>query len=324
MKIGIISFAHMHAHSYAQAVKDSKKATLVGIADENQARGKQAAHQYQTDYFSSYEELLNQDIDAVIVTSENNKHQEHVIASAKAKKHILCEKPLATTIEAARNIIEEAEENGVILQTAFPVRFHSAIISAKQKIDEGAIGRIAAILGTNRGRNPGDWFVDREKSGGGAVLDHTVHVVDIMRWYLQSEIVEVYAEIDQHFSEYDIDDAGVLTYEFDNGVYATLDCSWSRNKNYPTWGDVTLDIIGTEGTINVDVFKQNIHVYSDANGLNDINWGDDMDKGLIDDFIDAVIQKRPPSITGDDGLKAVEVALAAYKSSTIKEPVRIR
>ncbi len=325
MKIGIISFAHMHAYSYAHGVLQLEGVELAGIADENEERGKKYAAQFNTSYYANYADLLNQDIDAVIVTSENAKHKEHVIAAAKAGKHVLCEKPISTNIRDAQEMIDACREHGVILQTAFPVRFNSAIIRAKQMIDEGKLGRILAIKGTNRGQNPGGWFIEPSLSGGGAVIDHTVHVVDVMRWFMGAEVKEVYAEIDSRLSDTPIDDCGILTMEFDNGVFATLDCSWNRNKQFPTWGDVTLDIVGSLGTLTIDAFNQKLNVYTDNNGYKHHFWGDDMDAGLIRDFVNSVrAGKKEASITGEDGLRAVEVALAAYEAAKKKEPVALR
>jgi UDP-N-acetylglucosamine 3-dehydrogenase len=323
MKVGIISFAHMHAYSYAEEIQRLTHTELAGIFDEDEERGRKAAATFETTYYDSYDDLLL-DVDAVIVTSENANHAEHVIAAAHAKKHILCEKPLSTSIESAQKMIAACEENNVFFQIAFPVRFNTTVQRAKQLVDEGKIGRVLAMRGTNRGTNPGGWFVDRAKSGGGAVIDHTVHVVDIMRWLTGSEIREVYAEVDQLFSDVEIDDAGILTFEFKNGVFATLDCSWSRNKFFPTWGDVTLEIIGTNGTLSVDAFGQNVHVYSDDQGYKRNYWGDSMDGELIKDFVSNVLENKTPSVTGFDGLKAVEVALAAYESSDKHEPVLIK
>ncbi|NRF95726.1 Gfo/Idh/MocA family oxidoreductase [Paenibacillus frigoriresistens] len=325
MKIGIISFAHMHAYSYAQALKNIDGVELAGIADDNEQRGRQYAEHFGTMYVGNYEDLLKLDIDAVIVTSENSHHREHVVAAAKAGKHVLCEKPLATTAQDGQEMIDACLENGVLLQTAFPVRFHPAVIRAKQLIDEGKIGRVLAMKGTNHGQNPGGWFIDPAFSGGGAVLDHTVHVVDLMRWFMNTEVKEVYAEIGNLISETPIDDCGILSLEFENGVYATLDCSWSRNKAFPTWGDVTLEIVGTEGNISIDAFNQKLHLYSNEQGYKHKYWGDDMDQGLIADFVASVRDgKKEAFITGEDGLRAVEVAIAAYHSAQVCAPVAIR
>jgi predicted dehydrogenase len=170
---------------------------------------------------------------------------------------------------------------------------------------------------------PGGWFIQKEKSGGGAVMDHTPHVVDLLRWFMKSDPVEVYAEIDNKFYNMDIDDTGILTMQFDNGVFATLDTSWSRTKSYPTWGDVTMELVGTDGVISVDSFAQDIDLYSDASGAHWIYWGDNMDFGLVNDFVASVRREKPFQIKGEDGLKALEVAIAAYESAKTKSPVKI-
>src|SRR5690625_7408004 len=108
----------------------------------------------------------------------------------RSKKHILCEKPIATNVADAKDMIQVCEDEGVKLQIAYPVRFSGPIAELKAMIDNGELGDIVAFRTTNRGQNPGGWFVDEEQSGGGAVLDHTVHMADIMSWYLNEEVTE--------------------------------------------------------------------------------------------------------------------------------------
>ena len=122
----------------------------------------------------------------------------------------------------------------------------------------------------------------------------------------------------------DIDDTGILTIQFDNGVFATLDTSWSRTKSYPTWGDVTMEIVGTDGVISIDSFAQDFDLYSDANtSAQWVYWGDNMDLWLMRDFANAVANNTPFQITGEDGLRALEVAIAAYESAEKKIPVGV-
>lgn len=323
MKIAILSFAHMHAYSYAHALKSAEGVELAGVWDADEARGRAAAERYSTVFYPDYRTLLEQDLDAVVITSENVYHHEQVLAAARAGKHVLCEKPLATTTEDAQEMIDVCREAGVLLQIAFPVRYNTAVKRAQQLIEEGKLGRLLALRGTNRGKNPGGWFADPSLSGGGAVMDHTVHVVDVMRWFTASEVKEVYAEADKRYTDKSIDDCGILTLEFDSGVFATLDCSWSRNPNYPTWGDVTLEIVGTAGTLSLDAFGQYFNVFLE-DGSKQVFWGDDMDKALINDFIASMNGSKAPLVTGNDGLRALEVALAAYRSAETHEPVVIR
>ena len=324
MKVGMMSFAHMHAYSYADCLKKIAGAEIAGIFDDDPERGKSAAEQYGTKYYGDQAAFLQSDIDAVIICSENNRHKEMVVNAAKAKKHILCEKPIATTIEDAEEMIQVCEENGVTLQIAFPVRFSSPIARLKRMIEDGELGEILAFRSTNRGQNPSGWFIDKSLSGGGAVLDHTVHMIDIMRWYTGKEVVKVDALADSFFHDIGIDDAGLLTVAFEGGIIASHDASWSRFSKYPTWGDVTIEVIGTKQTVKVDAFKEHIRYFSDhEKSLSHQFFGNDMDLGLIRDFVDCIESGREPSITGRDGLKALEVALAAYKANETSKTVRL-
>lgn len=108
----------------------------------------------------------------------------------------------------------------------------------------------------------------RKSTGEGAVLNHTVHMLDIMRWYLGEEVTEVRAFIDSYFHEIDIDDAGILTFEFENGVIASHDASWSRFSAYPTCGDA----VGTKQTVKVDAFKEHFRQFSNGSkSLENVN-----------------------------------------------------
>lgn len=324
MKLGMMSFAHMHAYSYAESLLKMPNVELGAIFDENLERGEKVAEQFNTVHYSDQAEFLALDIDAVIICSENNLHKEMVINAAKAKKHILCEKPIATNLKDAQEMIDVCKEHEVIFQIAYPVRFSSPIQELKQMIDNGELGEILAFRTTNRGQNPGGWFIEKGQSGGGAVLDHTVHMVDIMRWYLNDEVVEVKAFVDSYFHNIDIDDAGILTLEFGNGVIASHDASWSRFSEYPTWGDVTIEVIGKKKTVKADAFNEHIRLFSNGEkSLEHLFYGSDMDFSLIRDFIDCVQEGREPSVTGFDGLKSLEVALAAYESSETTKAIKL-
>jgi len=194
-----------------------------------------------------------------------------------------------------------------------------------EQVKSGAVGKVLAIRGTNRGSNPGGWFIDPALSGGGAVIDHTVHVADLNRVLLGTEATEVYAEIGNGFNHQDWDDTGFLNISYGDGVFATLDTSWSRPKTYPTWGDVTLQVVGTKGVLDLDMFAQSVSEYNDTKGsVAWPFWGSNIDAGLIADFVKLTAGEDVPRIaTGVDGLRALEVALAAYRSAKAGEPVAV-
>jgi predicted dehydrogenase len=325
MKAGILSFAHLHAAGYARCIAALPDVELVAIADDDAARGEGAVAQFGGDLYADYHDLLaRDDINAVIICAPNAEHHAMTVAAAEAGKHVLCEKPLATTRADALAMIAVCREHGVILQTAFPMRFSAPCVALRQMVSEGAIGTPVAAMTTNPGRLPAPaWFTDPKLSGGGAVMDHTVHVADLLRWTFAQEITSVYAEIDTRIHPgLASDDIGMLMLELQGGLFASLDPSWARPKTWPTWGGLTIDVIGEQGVLSMNAFSQNLHYFDDRGGRSAlIPWSEGGDPGMIRAFFDAVRDSTPPLVTGEDGLHALEVALCAYESSRRHEPV---
>lgn len=325
VKVGIMSFAHLHADSYAHCLLSHPQAEFIGIADHDIARAQAKAQQFGVQAFDSYESLLASDVQAVIICSENAHHARLAQMAAAAGKHILCEKPLMTKLDDGKAMLAAAQGAGVGLYTAFPCRFSPAFWQMLQMVQSGTIGELLALRGTNRGSNPGGWFNDSELAGGGAMIDHTVHVADLMRLITGQEIVEVYAETGNNMFHGAFDDTAMLTLTFQDGVFATLDSSWSRPKTFPTWGDVTLAAIGTRGIIEMDMFAQHLIHYDDRVGrIKQVFWGDNIDYGMVDEFVRVVSgEPRHRIATGEDGYKAAAVSIAGYESARRGEPVRM-
>lgn len=334
MRIGMMSFAHLHAEAYIHNLRAIPDVEMIGLADDNAERGKHFAEQFNARLYPGYAALLADKPDGVVICCENNRHHEQLQMALDAGiKHILCEKPLATTAENARKMVDAAAKAGAKVMTAFPVRFSSPLREAKAAIDNGKLGKILGCNATNQGENPGyhrDWFVNRELSGGGALIDHVVHVTDALRWIFKSEVTEVYVESDYPGKPLfpapglDIDTAGVVMLNFENGTFVGLDCSWSRPNYYPTWGNVKIDFVGERGLLVVDVFGQRHITYSHPNrrplwGF----WGSDINQAMIDEFAASIRENRAPLVTDVDGMKAVEVVMAAYRSAETREPVRV-
>ena len=204
-------------------------------------------------------------------------------------------------------------------------RFIPAVNRLRALQADGLLGRISAIRGTNQGTMPGSWFTDLDRAGGGAVIDHTVHVADLMRWLLGCDATEVYAETDTLFHDIPADDTGMISMRFENGCIATLDTSWSRPpKSFPTWGNVTMKLVTDKGTVEIDSFNQKADFFTEASAKgHHLYFGDDIDLALVNNFVETVAGRAEISATGHDGLKALEVALAAYESSRDKAPVAL-
>ena len=330
IRIGILSFAHHHGEAYISNLRNMEGVELIGVADDDPIRGQTIAAQNQALYFHTYEDLLESKPDGVIICTENNRHRSLVEIAASRRIHILCEKPIATTLEDAQAIVELCDKAGVLLMTAFPMRFSAPLLEIKERLDNGDFGDVYCFNGTNRGELPTKhraWFVDPELAGGGAIMDHTVHLVDIMRWFTNSEVATMYARSNKIFNadEVEVETGALEMLTFENGVFATIDASWSRPQYWPTWGGLDFEMVTQRGAVIVDAFRQNLNVYRhDWQRSNWTHWGSDSNHAMVSEFVAAIRENRQPRVTGVDGLRAVEATLAAYESDRTGQTVQVK
>lgn len=320
MKIGIMSFAHVHAAGYAALLRDRPDVELL-VADPERP---ELADEWP--YVSSYEELLAWEPDGVIVCSENARHRVLVEQAAAAGVHVLCEKPLATTLEDARAMVSACDEAGVSLMTAYPVRFHPAFRQLRKTIQAGVLGRVLSASGTNNGQAPiaaRPWFVDPQLAGGGALMDHTVHLADLLDDLLGRRAVEVYAQVNRivHAEQVSVETGGLLVVTYDDGTVAAIDCSWSAPASFPAWGGLTLAIECEGGTVEFDAFSDRLDLYDDAAGrLRWLDYGINLDALMLDAFLEGVRTGEVPSPDGEAGCRTLQVVTAAYRSALSGEP----
>ena len=324
IRIGIAGVAHGHAHSYASAGKSLSGVEVVGVHDHDSARGHAFATQYGLPFFANLEALLAV-CDTLMIAAENSYHHPFAMQAAAAHIPTLCEKPLATTAAHAREMVNAFAHAGVQLGTAFPVRYSPAVRRLRDSVRGGTLGATLMVRATNRGTYPGGWFGDPTLAGGGAIMDHTVHVTDLVRWIWGREVVEVYAEGDTLLNDIPVDDVGMLMLTLDDGMVVSLDPSWSRPAGvYPTWGDVTMEVTTQNGIVNLDAFGPHVDLYQKSSGqVRWVGYGVNFDASLIADWIEAVRTGAPAPISGIDGLRTVEVVEAAYRSMRSHMPERI-
>ncbi|MFJ1967264.1 Gfo/Idh/MocA family protein [Streptomyces sp. NPDC087903] len=335
MRVAILSFAHVHAATYITLLRDRDDVDLI-TADPDAPpgdpdRGPALARRLGVPYTESWDEVFAQPLDAAVVTSENAHHRQLVERAAAAGAHVLCEKPLATTEADARAIIDACARAGVGLMTAYPVRFGSAFDALRRALHDGSLGRLLSVHGTNNGSNPARsrlWFGDRELAGGGAVMDHTVHIADLMDVLLDGEqAAEVYAQANSVLDAdlgLDVETAGLVTIRYPGGTVAAVDCSWSHPKDHPTWGGLTLTCVGERAIVEFDAFPRLLGGFSTTVGR--ARWepgGDDLDAAMLEAFLDAARTGRRPSPDGEEGLRSLRVVLAAYESLRTGQPVAL-
>ena len=331
LRVAILSFAHTHAASYIHHLSGRSDVELLTAdpdgaqAADSGLRGADFAAAYGARYVDSYQEVLDWRPDAVVICSENSKHAELVRLCAAAGAHVLCEKPLATSVADAELAIDAAAAAGVKLMTAFPVRFSPAFQQLKGLVRAGALGDIVSVVGTNNGWMPTDrsWFTDPELAGGGALVDHVVHCADLLDDLLGVPARRVHAVANQILHAHrgvSVETGGLVTITYQDGTIATIDCSWSQPVSAPTWGGLTLNVTGTKGSVKIDPFASHVGGF-DALGAAWLPYGSDLDSLMIDEFISSVVAGRQPQPDGGSGLRTLEIVKAAQASVASGQPV---
>ena len=324
LRVGLVSTAHLHCSSYSHHFSHHERTSMVGVWDDNEERGRGFAKERDLKFFANLDHLLEA-CDAVAISSESNFHEAHIAWCAVSGKHILCEKPVVAKAEEFDRVRTVVAETGIKFMTAFPCRFSPAWQAMKARVLHGDIGHIRAINATNRGTCPGSWFTNPELSGGGAMIDHVVHVADLLRDLLDEEPESVYAQTGNNMYAEDWEDTAMVTLEYPSGVFATIDSSWSRPASYKTWGDVMIKIVGDKGVISLDMFGQGIDHYRNNAKVSHVSsgYGSDLDKAMVDAFVCSCLDGDPIPVTLEHGLAAVSVPLRAYQSLKSKTPVEV-
>lgn len=326
-RLAIVSLEHVHAGHYLSCFGSLRGVELVAVAESDQQRVSAHARLLEgVAVVADYRQLLDRRrVDGALICSANSRHKQMVLDFARAKIPILCEKPIATQCVDAREMLAVCEANDVPLGICFPVRCSEPLRHAKRLVEHGELGQLVAVKATNHGTMPGDWFVDPQLSGGGAIMDHTVHVVDALRWLFRAEFTQVFAHAAHRLHSIPVEDAGLLTLEMSNEVFVTLDTSWSRpNRSFPIWGDVTIEVIGTRGVVSLDLFPWTLNHYSESAGKHLVDARDgDLSLRMLQNFVAAIEGRTALLATGLDGLRALEVVEAAYKSIATQRVVSL-
>lgn len=324
VSIGILSAAHLHAAAYAELLGSIDGVEFAGVADEDPKRGERFADAHDT-RLRDRDDLL-ETVDGAIVCAPNAHRRRWIEPAADAGVDVLSEKPLATTVDEARELAARCESAGVALGVAMPLRHSVPARRGREFLAGGTIGTLRAVSGTNRGTMPRGWFVDPEAAGGGAVMDHTVHVVDLVHWLTGERVREVYAETATRFHDIAVEDVNLLSMELADGTPFSLDGSWSTPDEWHFWGDATVELIGTDGSIDVDCFAETVTKTTrngpDA-GIESVFWGTDPNERMLRRFRETVRADEPPATPAADGIEAIAVVEAAYDSAAESAPVSV-
>lgn len=328
----------------AQALILTEGCRLSAVTDRDEQRAQALAAKTGARCFPDFRELLKMEsLDAVIISTPPQFHKEIAIAAMQAGKHVLCEKPLANSVEAARRMVEAARRYGKTLATGFNHRYFEAVQFVKETLDSGAIGEldhIRAFAGhTGLAEFSAPWMHDKEIIGGGALLDNGVHIIDLTR-YLLGDVEEVYGVATNRVWKLDrSEDNGIAILRSPQGKHAILQATWSEWKGYrfsiEAYGDrgmarasyapmmsmaITMDKPGGNR-------RRERHFYP-ANILREKvkGWQSTVIRGFqreYQDFVALCAGQRNIIADGFDGFRAVEIAHAIYRCSEEKCTVRL-
>ena len=312
----------IHARNFRASVPH---AVLTAVADPCRENVQAALEELEIEKgYEDYRELLeDEEIDAVIIVTPTKYHCEIAVAAARAGKHILCEKPMAMTVEEGEIMEEAAKKYHVKLQVAFMRRFDSAFTEAKNVVDAGEIGDVVMVRSNTRGPSiPKPWMYDIKKSNG-PLAEVNSHDIDTLRWFTGSEFKTIYAmganyrcpDAKQDFP--DFYDNVILAAGFENGMQGMIDGAQGVLYGY----DARVEILGTRGCIflgktrerPITVCRSDMHRYEAFTNswrflFKDAYLEEDMD------FVDCILTDREPKVTGYDGKMAVKVVNAGNLS----------
>jgi predicted dehydrogenase len=283
-------------------------------------------------YFTKLEDLLDHpEVEMIVIGAPNYLHCEITEKAAKAGKHIVVEKPFCMNLAEADRMIAACKKANVKLMYAEELCFTPKYVRMKALLDEGALGRPVLFKQSEKHDGPhADHFWDVERSGGGVTMDMGCHAIEFFRWLNgKNPIKSVYAQMNTsvHTAKTKGDDNAIIILEFENGVVAIAEESWTKLGGM----DDRAEIHGSEGVAYADVLQGNsIQTYS-TKGVgyavekagNTIGWSYTMYEEIwnygfpqeFEHFVDCVKNDKQPLVTGEDGKAVLEVIYAAYESA---------
>jgi predicted dehydrogenase len=292
---------------------------VTAVAETDEERSREFAATFRARAFRDYRDLLATGIDAVIICLPHHLHLACARETARAGVHILMEKPLATTLEDARAILQAVDEAGVTFMMGYVHRFRPEVEAARRLIADGQVGHPATVL--DRFMSGGmhetpAWVWDRSMAGGGVVMYGGVHAIDRLRMLLDDEVTEVFARTAVYSNPTDVEDGVCAMLTFASGTSALL---YENAPGYGRLGGWVTEVFGTEGALVITTGAG--LEYRGRTGS--ARWSYPEDNRFArqaDEFIAAIQERRPPTITGQDGLRGLEVALAIYRSAASGRP----
>lgn len=343
MRLAILGSGFISRFYADSLVAQRRKDVIVSVYSRTEVNAKKFAADYNVPHYTtSIKECVeHKDVDAVIIGLSNDMHLEAVLASAVAGKHVLCTKPLGRTASEALQMLQAVEKANVVGGYLEDLCYTPKFLKSLAAVKNGSIGEV--IWTKSRETHPGphsDWFWDKEKSGGGAMIDLGCHCVEISRNFIGKDIkpMEVMCWADTRVHPIDAEDNAIGLVRYENGAIGQFEVSWTFRGGM----DLRDEVMGTEGTIWANNFlRTGFEMFTTGKGEqyvaekaeSNVGWlfpvGDEVHElgysHMFTDMFDAIDKKTEPAETFYDGYIVNAILDAAYKSAASKqwEPVQI-
>ena len=325
LKFGIIGCGRISGRHVDAIISNKDEAELVAVYDIIEELAIDRKNQYESSVegsnvkvYTDYDEFLNdENIDVVTIASISGYHAKQALDCLNHNKHVLIEKPMALSIEDADKIIKLGKEKNKKICVSHQNRFSPAIQKLRLAVDEGRFGKIIHGSARTLWARDDDYYKQASWRGtkaldGGTLLNQCIHNIDLLQWMMGGEIERVHSEVDTFIRKIETEDFGAMLIRFKNGAVGVVEgsvCVYPRNL------EETLSIFGEKGTVVIRNGKIDTWMFEDEKDYDNVEL-DETNLGhtpLYKDFIDAINNDREPLVNGEEGKKAVEIILRAYK-----------
>ncbi len=326
--LGVGEMGKRHAENLRRLVPEAR---LAAVADAFPERARQVANELEIDNsYGSLEAMLERkEVDAVLIATPDKFHAHAITIAARAGKDIFCEKPLAITLADAEAALAAVAKAGVRLQVGFMRRYDPAYASAKSRIETGEIGEPVIFKSVGRDKDAPPISAFQSNVNGMLFYTNTIHDFDLARWLMHDEVTEVHAHttvaIRPEVAKYGDVVASVVNLKFERGAIGNVESYQQAVYGY----DVRTEIVGSKGAIFVGTLQQTPAVFLSASGgiqnLADHFLTRFADAYLLEmrDFVHNVLHDKPLRVSGEDGVRALAIAVAAETSHLQAKPAKV-
>ena len=299
--------------NHARVYKELPSTELIAICDVNPERAKAIANQFGVKaYTNSARMLKNKEIEAISVCTWSTVLAKEALKGLRAGKHVLVEKPMATNSKQAKRLCETAEQNGLVLTVGFLMRFIPGLQVIRDAVEKRKIGDLVCATAKRVSQWP-------ERIGDvGVVKDTAIHDIDVMRFISQQDPVTVYAKMGS-MKHRKFEDYAHIMLTYKNGESAFIESNWLTP--YKTR---LLTVTGSEAIMRLDYITQDVWLEQQKETLQPRYPFQEPLKCELEDFAQCALEKKKPLITGEDGVKALEIAEAAVRSSAKNSAINLK